>query len=235
MAKKKNPLASTDAYGRAEGKKFPFESMENVKTHDSKERYERFFAGYTEYKVVAPNGGKKTVRVYTGNLFRQEMTVGQARRLRVLYVVLFLLAAAVYIASLCVNTASNSWMYTVLAALIPAIFYARLLLSVGLYALSSPTLKIREYRDGSRVIISTPLFIIGTSTLAVAVTVFSFWFGPVSFSAMEIVKMILLEVSAALTFTMRAVEKKVKYTEVTFDTADNESVQYEVDTEHFQD
>ncbi len=112
--------------------------------------YHRFFEGYSEITVPKPNGKGYTIqRIYTGDYHRQDLTKSQRIWLRVLYVVLFLGAAYLFVSSAILPLVSNATWYVALsqAISIPLLFWVMIVFYS--YLPAKQDLTIHEYRSSS--------------------------------------------------------------------------------------
>jgi hypothetical protein len=177
--------------------------------------YKRYFDGYTAVFVPRSDGkGKKAVRVYAGTLYRQESDPKQRIGRRLLYAALFLFAAAVFILAMVIPTSSNATWYTVIAALVPAFFYARLLLALNLYLFSGHELKIHEYKDGALKLIEITRNIDRAILVPMLASGVLFFLEADAYSTLELLRFFLFVVSAAAMRTIGTLERKVGYTEI---------------------
>ena len=112
--------------------------------------YHQFFEGYSEVAVPSPNGtGTVIQRIYTGDYYRQDLTKDQRILLRVLYMVLFLCVAYLFVSSAMLPLPSNStWYVTITQAVsIPFLFW--ILIVFYSYIPAKRDLTIHEYRSSS--------------------------------------------------------------------------------------
>jgi hypothetical protein len=112
--------------------------------------YHRFFEGYSE--VIVPNTNRKVSkiqRIYTGNYYRQDLAKGQRILLRVLYVVLFLCSAYLFVSSATLPLASNSTWYVVLAQVVSVPFLFWIVIAFFFYLPADRDMTIDEYRSSS--------------------------------------------------------------------------------------
>ena len=177
--------------------------------------YNRFFDGYTA--VFVPGGAmkkQKAVRIYTGTLYRQELTQKQRICRRLLYAALLLFATAMFILALILHTASNSTWYVVLAAIVPAFFYARLVIALNLYVFSGRELKAHEYKDGAIRLVETARLIDKAVLVPMVASGLLFIREVGSYSTPELIRLFLFVISAAAAKMIGKLENKVEYKEI---------------------
>ena len=206
-------LYTTDAYGRTSDTGRPeLEEQDVTLGGRAQKSYERFFAGYTEYHTIAPNGKHgKTVREYTGELYRQELTAKQSRNVRLRFALASIVAAALYLAAMILPTHSNYYWYVVLISLVPAIFYTKMLLAAGTYAFSSQDMKIREYREVVLARPKTIKLLLGSLLLALVFTICILIFRSEVFSVLELIRALLLVASGLIVLMLNKVESCISY------------------------
>ena len=90
----------TDAYGRSTEPDRKLEKKQRLR----KRSYEKHFDGYTVETVLGPDGKAVSVRIYTGALYRQELTTIQRRRLKMQYVCFLSAALLLALGALCLPT-----------------------------------------------------------------------------------------------------------------------------------
>lgn len=200
---------TTDAYGRSVDKRRTLDE-EPIHLGRAQKSYERFFEGYTEYRAIGRAGG--VIRVYTGDLFHQDMTEKQARNDRIRFGVVSAAAIALYIAAIVLPVRSNNCWYAALTSLIPAIFYTQLLLSAGLYCTSAQDLKIREYREITEVVPRVAFRLLVSLVVAFIGTVCMLVLIPGSWTGLEVVRFLLLAVSGATVQLLSKAQSNVSYT-----------------------
>lgn len=110
--------------------------------------YHRQFEGYTEYKRPNEKGKMKIVRVYTGQYYRPDLSIGHRRLLRAVYLVLFLIMLGCFIVGASLDTEVNYNIYTniIIAATVPAAFW--MAIALVNYLAAPEKLKIPEYKSG---------------------------------------------------------------------------------------
>ena len=215
----KQNLFTTDEFGRPVKQKPPGpEFIKNLIGHRTESPYKRFFTGYEVDVVPGRNGkGTKAVRVYTGAIYRRELTFKQCIQRRILYAAMFLCAATMFVLALTVPSASNFCWYTVLAAMIPAFFYSRFLLALNLYVFSGRELKIHEYKNGASKLPVMSRYIDRTIFVPMIATVVMLVIEADSYSTLEIYRAFLLVASAMIVKTICKLDAKVGYMEITPD------------------
>lgn len=77
--------------------------------------YRRHFEGYTELQTIDEKGKKHIQRVYTGDLYRQDIPDGKRAALRAVYVLLFLVMAALFVLCATREVSANSTWYVALS------------------------------------------------------------------------------------------------------------------------
>jgi hypothetical protein len=113
--------------------------------------YHRFFEGYSEVSVPKPDGkGYRIQRIYTGDLYRQDLTKGRRFMLRGLYAVLFLCIMYLFVSAAILPLDSNSTWYVVLpqVASIPFLFW--ILIIFLSYLPASQDMTVDGYRSSSQ-------------------------------------------------------------------------------------
>jgi hypothetical protein len=112
--------------------------------------YHRHFEGYSEVSVPRQNGkGSVIERVYTGNYYRQEISKSQQVLIRILYAVLFLCTAYLFISSAIMPLASNTTWYVVLPQAGSIVLLAWIFIALCSYLPSGRDLTIAGYRSSS--------------------------------------------------------------------------------------
>jgi hypothetical protein len=112
--------------------------------------YHRFFEGYSEITVPNPNGrGYRIQRIYTGNHYRQDLTTGKQILLRVLYAVLFLCIACLFVSSAILPSASNSTWYVALPQALSLPFLFWIVIAFFSYMPAERDMTIEGYRSSS--------------------------------------------------------------------------------------
>ena len=138
--------------------------------------YHRFFEGYSEVSVPRPNGkGTVIQRIYTGNYYRQDLTNGQRILIRILFAVLFLCIAYLFVSSATLPLASNSTWYVVLTQVVSIPFLFWIVIAFFSYLPAGRDLTIDGYRSSSLALKKATLgAAISLGMVALATLVFMF-------------------------------------------------------------
>lgn len=220
---KKSKLYTTDEFGRSiEKDSGEYERLKQRSNHRRVSQYERYFEGYEAATVLGRNGRKKVVRVYTGTRFRQQLSKTQRRNNRMIYILLFLLAVSIFILCMILSTGSNSAWYVVLAGLVPAVCYARLLMALNLYVFSGRDLTVHEYKDGARKLVEVTRHIDRIMMLPMIATAVFFVLEPDAYSTVELLRLFLFVLSASFAKAIGKLEGRVEYLQILPDDIDGE-------------
>ena len=177
--------------------------------------YDKFFEGYSARVVPKENGkGTKVVRTYTGAVYHQELSPGMHWKIRLLYAVLFICAAAMFIAAITMSTGSNFCWYVVLSSIIPAVFYGVVLLALFLYVFSEQDLKINEYKNGAVRLKTGTIRAVYSLSAVVAATLLMFGLEPGSYSSAELLRLGFVAASGGLVMIINRIEATIKYREI---------------------
>ena len=209
-------LFTTDEFGRSvdQGSK-RYDTIKAMTRRPRVSPYKKYFEGYSAVFVPKRSGvGQKAVRVYEGALYHQELTPRQRLGRRLLYAVMFLFAVALFILAMVIPTASNSTWYVVITTLVPAYFYARLLLALNLYISSGNELKTHEYKDGALKLTEVTRHIDKAVLVPMIASGVLFIMDPGAYSTSELLRFLLFVVSAAAAKMIGKLEGKVEYTEI---------------------
>lgn len=204
----------TDAYGRIDENPLD-DGQKPPKRVFARHNYEKFFAGYTvEQTPLTHKPGVRAVRVYTGALYRQELPEKQRVLLRVLHAVLFLAAVVLLLVAVTLPVASNRCGYVALCGVLPAILLVRLFFVLVAYLPSKGELRIHEYQDGAKILPTVSLLCMCSFAVPVLATVVMFPLTSGSFSAWELVRLLMLAAAALIVGFSGYVEKQVSYIEL---------------------
>lgn len=213
--RKKDELYTTNAYGMPADPKR--KSLEEPDTRSALARrhraYGKFFEGYTERRELI-NGRARIVRIYTGTLYRQELTQRQARRVRWGYVAVFMFSVLLLILALSLPTQSNNRWYVSLCALAAAGFYGWVLLSLHTYVWSKRELTIYEYHYGSIALQRRPAFAAGAVLIPLAGAAAMLVRDALPFTSLEFLRDVLLVFSGCVMYSLRVLEGRIRYTTV---------------------
>jgi hypothetical protein len=174
--------------------------------------YHRFFEGYSEIKIPKPDGkGYRIQRIYTGDYHRQDLTKIQQLLLRVLYVVLFLVSAALFVSSATLPLTSNSTWYVVLAQVVSIPFLFWILITFFSYLPTRLDLTIAEYRSSSLALQKATLGAALSLGVAVLVTLVFIFLNLSNEPLNELLCAVRYLVAGLLALSINRVEKKVNY------------------------
>jgi len=113
--------------------------------------YHKFFEGYTEVRVPRSNGkGTRIKRIYTGEYYRQDLSVRNRVLIRLLYVVFFLCASLLFVSGAVEQFAGNSTWYVNLPEAASVFFLFWILIAFIEYLPAGRDMTIAEYRSSSR-------------------------------------------------------------------------------------
>lgn len=120
------------------------EKLSSGKTHVTHSLlYHRYFEGYSETKVLAPNGRSKIVREYVGEYYTRKGSDRMWILSKIAYIVIFLAAAFFYVYALTREAAVNHVWYAALPGLLSAI--PAVLLFVTLISCTISSRKLTSY------------------------------------------------------------------------------------------
>lgn len=207
-------LYTTDAYGKTADSGRPELDSENILNGGRAQKaYEKFFAGYTEYSKLTVGGKRaKTIREYTGEIYRQDLTEKQGVMVRIRFVLGCIAAIAMFTMAIVLPVASNNGWYTTLFGLMPAVFLAKLLLAAGTYSLSSRDMKIREYREVVLTMKKTTLHLWFSIAIAFVSTIYMFVTEKGSYSYLEVVRFLFLVAPGVIVQLLSYAESRIPYT-----------------------
>ena len=174
--------------------------------------YHRFFEGYSEFTIPTPDGkGYRIQRVYTGNTYRQDLTRGQQRLLRVLYVVLFMCVVYLFVSCAVLPLPSNSTWYVTLpqAASLPFMFW--IVIAFAAYLPADSDMTIHGYRSSSLALRKATLgaaICLGLTALA---TLIFIMLNPADKSLKVLRCTLGFFAGGLITLGMNWIERKVKY------------------------
>lgn len=193
----------------------PNAGMDDRKPPSSVRAYHGYFEGYSEVAVPGRNGkGTRIQRVYTGDYFRQDLTAGQRTRIRLLYVVLFLSAVALYVSNAILPLASNSAWYVTLPQAASIVFLAWIIIAFYSYLPAKQDMTIAEYRSSSLALLkATRGSAISLGLVAVANLLF-IALNPSNEPLRELLGAGKYVISAWMTLAINRIEKKVTYLSV---------------------
>lgn len=207
---KRRKIVVTDAFGRTK------ESLHDEQKLPQKRMraYERYFSGYEVREVPMKYGGTKQVRVYVGDLFRQELPEKKCRLLRLIYLLLSLGSAGLFLGSLFLNVTSNFSIYILFCVLIPVICFIWLGSALLAYIPSGRDLKDHEYREGALRLVNACRITIGGIAFVMVATLAVFFLGVVPFAALELVRIGMMAAAIVLLLILARVEGKMKYIKI---------------------
>jgi len=208
--------SSSDGSGRRAGSdKGGFGLVDSVRNYKYVKSYDRYFEGYEMKTVPKRNGnGTKTVRVYVGTAYRQELPLNRVVLLRLAHVVLFLCAATLYGIALIMPIPSNMTWYVNTTSFIPVIIYVRILLALISYIFSKRDLTIHEYKDGALRLLRLSGYAWRLLIAPIVASCVMFVLVADSFELMELVRFGAIIASGALMFLIGLLEKRIKYIEI---------------------
>ena len=199
----------TDAYGRSTEPDRKLEKKQRLR----KRSYEKHFDGYTVETVLGPDGKAVSVRIYTGALYRQELTTIQRRRLKMQYACFLSAALFLALGALCLPTASNYHVLIFALAWLPIALFIRMLLALGAFLPASQDLKLHEYNDGVRVLARVAMPAAVLSAVYIAVSLILLAIQQERLTALEILRVAMFAAAGGLTASVGRKERKIKYTE----------------------
>lgn len=203
----------TDAYGRRIDPKWDESGADaggELRRH--RRGYEEYFEGYTEKEEINRFGKKVSVRVYTGDLFRPELSCARRRLVKAAYVLCWLLSLALNVGALCLPVWSNRNVWTFALGCLPAIAHFRCLFALYNYLLAGPELKIYEYSKGSRPLTRLVRPAVIASLAAILAAPVGLLIAGQSFAPQELLRMAMLAASAAAVFPIERTESRIEYT-----------------------
>ena len=199
----------TDAYGRSTEPDREPEKKQRLR----KRSYEKHFDGYSVETIAEPNGKTVSVRIYTGALYRQELTAVQRRRLKIQYACFLSAALLLALGALCLPTASNSHVLSFALAWLPIALFIRMLFSLGAFLPASQDLKLHEYNDGVRVLARVAMPAAVLSAVYIAVSLVLLALRQDRLTALEILRVAMFAAAGGFTASVGRKERKIKYTE----------------------
>lgn len=226
--KKQEQMYTTNAYGISTDPKKSLDFEENMTSTLARRQnsYGKFFEGYTERKMLV-KGHVKIIRVYTGTIYRQELTEKQAKQIRWGYVALFALSAVLFIGALCLPTLSNTSWYVLLSALFAAVFYGGVLLCLHTYVWSKQNMTIYEYCYGSIALQKRPIFAAVAVLFPIIMAAVMLAVNGLPFSLMELLRDVFFAFSGIIMYTLKVMESRVKYQTVEAEENRNEKTWYQ--------
>jgi len=174
--------------------------------------YHRFFEGYTETRILNPNGkGYRIQRIYTGIYHRQDLTKNQRLLLRALYVVIYLSSVSLFVSSATLPLGSNSTWYVVITqvASIPLLFW--ILITFFSYLPAGQDLTIDEYRSSSLALQKAALGTALSLGLTALMTLIFMFLNLSNEPLNEFLCALKYLAAGLLAFALNGVEKKVNY------------------------
>ena len=193
----KTPI--TDAYGRTAASDAPEEAEARSERLLRRRSYEKFFEGYTEYRVVRPSGRGRIERRYTGSLYRREQTVRQHIQTCVLYLM---------------PVASNRSWYVALSELPLIVLFIRFVYILCIYVTSGQKIRMREYRVGVKVLPGAARLTAYTTTLPVIFSVVLILSGSGTFSLPEVIRLVMFLGSGLAVWIIGRLEANIRYQEI---------------------
>lgn len=208
----KTPM--TDAYGRTAASDAPEEAEARSERLLRRRSYEKFFEGYTEYRVVRPSGRGRIERRYTGSLYRREQTVRQHIQTCVLYLLLAAVAAILLISALVMPVASNRSWHVALSELPLIVLFIRFVYILCIYVTSGQKIRMREYRVGVKALPGAARLTAYTTTLPVIFSAVIILSGSGTFSLPEVIRLVMLLGSGLAVWIIGRIEADIRYQEV---------------------
>jgi len=173
--------------------------------------YHRFFEGYTEITVPRPGKGHRIQRVYTGDYYRQDLTTGQRILLRVLYVVLFLCIAYLFVSSAVLALASNSTWYVTLPQALSLPFLSWTVIAFFSYLPAERDMTIHAYRSSSLALQKATLgSAVGLGIATFATLVFML-LHPSTEPLVELLSAVKYLAGGVLALSIHRVERSIRY------------------------
>lgn len=191
------------------------ERSEDILYRLRRNSYSRHFEGYDKVTVLSSKGHMpKSEYMYVGALYHQELTKKDGVRLRILHAVLFFTAAVALLTAFALPAVSNHCWYVFVTVIVTGAFYVRQFFALLAYLPSGQDLKIREYKDGARILPAVSKWTAMSVFIPVIATIIMLILVPQSFSAMESLRFAVLMLSAACIYTSGYLERRVHYTEI---------------------
>jgi hypothetical protein len=174
--------------------------------------YHRYFEGYSEVSVPRQNGkGTFIERIYTGNYYRQELSKGQRVVIRILYAVLFLGIAYLFISSAIMPLTSNTTWYVVLPQAGSILFMAWVFIALCTYLPSGRALTIEGYRNSSLALKKATFAVAISLGLSAIVSLLFMVFNPSSQIMAELLCAARYLLGGLLALSMNRIENRLKY------------------------
>lgn len=118
--------------------------------------YHNYFEGYTETRVVKPNGrGTKILRVYTGIYYTQDMTDRRWKLNRILFSALYLCSTVLFLLCASLNISSNKSWYVALPEILSFFGLFWMLYILVNYMITPRSMTVGCYRSTSKPIIKS--------------------------------------------------------------------------------
>ncbi len=187
--------------------------------------YHRYFEGWTEIPETTPSGKVRIKRVYTGEYYRADMSKTERWVHKMFCALLVLLSVMCYGRAALMEISSNAVWYVVIPEVLSLcgfIFLVWFLIS----KLTSPvTLKIREYREGTKNLKLAGLLQAIFLALASITTFLHILLS--GGDRGELIAAVLFLLAGAAAFGVHLMEKRVKYIRVSNENADMEGYRIE--------
>lgn len=137
-------------------------------------RYHDFFEGYAEARVPNQDGkGSHIERVYMGDYYRQNVSDGRRIALRLLYVGLYLLSAALFVYGMEQRVRSNLALFVAAPGLLSVLVYVLMLPILISYVTQPRDMTVWGYRSSSKRLKKLSL-VAAALVLTTAVTVIAY-------------------------------------------------------------
>jgi len=202
---------STDAYGR-KNESWWNKHMDWVFNRRTRV-YEKFFSGYQQMYTDRADGKRKAfTRVYIGTIYRQELSRHARIIIRIVYAALFFVATCLYASALCLPATSNIRGWVMLTVFLNLVFYARIMFALYAYLPAKQDYREYEYWQGARIIPKATKTAAYLTTVPILASLMLFFLEPGSYSALELIRIMLIIIAGALIFLIGVFESRIRYT-----------------------
>jgi hypothetical protein len=175
--------------------------------------YHRHFEGYVEVSLPKSNGkGNRIERIYTGNYYRQDLVFRKRILIRIVFIVLFLFVAVLYVSSAIQPLIINSTWFVVLPQAGSLVFLVWIMIAFVFYLTVQQDMTIEDYRNSSRSLLKATFgssISLGMAALATLVFII------LNHSSGETLSVLVCSgkyfVGGLISLSMNLIERKVKY------------------------
>ena len=192
------------------------QQLDNKMQHSS--YYHKRYEGYMEKAVTDTDGKKHIERVYIREYYNQELTDKNRIRVRILYSVLYFLAAVLFLYASVIKTGSNLEKHIQFISFLTAVSMLAMLVFLITYIAGPKKMTIWQYYSG-------PVRVKGTSLIisvlmfaqAIAAAVFVITSNN-SLDMRELINIAIYSVAAIMMLLIFIFEKKITYKKTMSDT-----------------